>query len=312
MNLLIHNPCNEYTRYYRYYNYFWDKLTDKLKEKYSIIENRYFEKANSERFNIKLRDGCQVLLMECEYLIENLDSGEIYVLSVSDDLSHAILDLQNHPMLQKVLVSQFYRKKIVSHVNSNITKYSPWIYFHSDYNVDLLSWRKKRSNTIDYINKLFFRGSNLESRPILQYFNSSIFTGPNSIGCAENYFNDAIKHSIGLSVGGRGELCYRDIEYMAIGIPIMRFEYRSELYHKLIPNYHYISIPYPDDMPTHNGLPIDRLGLKHHAEMLEDKFIEVSKDKDYLNFISDNAKIYYDKYLSLNNSIQLTLEIINI
>ena len=312
MNLKIHNPCNEHTRYYRYYNYFWDKLTDKLKEKYSVSENRYFEKANSERFPVTLKDGSSTLLLECEYLIENLDTSEIYVLSVSDDLSHATLDLQNNTNLKKVLISQFYRKKIENHTHKNISKYSPWIYFHSDYNADLNYWRQKRQKVNSLNNKLFFRGSNLESRPILRHLNNKFFEGPNSIGGSDAYFNEAIKYAVGLSVAGRGELCYRDIEYMAIGIPMLRFEYRSELYKKLIPNYHYISVPYPENMPLDNGLPTDRLGLKEHSEMLLNKYLEVYKDIEYLQFIANNAQEYYLNYLSLDNSIRLTLEILDL
>lgn len=308
MKLIVHNPCNEHTRYYRYYNFFWDKLTDKLKESHSVVENRYFEQAHAERFPIKLLDKQEILLMECEYLIENIDTEDIYVLSVSDELSHATLDLQNNPKLKKVFISQFYREKIASHVGTNIVKYSPWIYFHHDYSTNLLNWRTLRDKTSNYINKLFFRGSNLESRPILQYFNSQILTGPNSIGGSNPYFSDAINHIIGLSIAGRGEFCYRDIEYMAIGIPMMRFEYQSELYNALVPNYHYISIPYPEDMPKNNGLPTDRLGLKHHAEMIENKFIEISKNIELLKFISDSAKQYYNDYLSLESSLKLTLE----
>lgn len=312
MPLIIHNPCNEHTKYYRYYNYFWDKLTDKLKENHSVVENRYFEKANSERFPVKLLDGTETFLMECEYIIENIDTGDIYVLSVSDDLSHATLDLQNNSRLKKVLISQFYRKKIASHVGANIEKYSPWIYFHSDYSTNLLNWRASRDKISNYTDRLFFRGSNLESRPILQHFNFTILTGPSSIGGSDPYFGDAIHHIMGLSIAGRGEFCYRDIEYMAIGIPMIRFKYQSELYYPLIPNYHYIAITYPDDIPSDNGMPTDRLGLKHHAELIENKFYEIIKDKDFLNFISNNAKKYYDKYLTLNNSVNLTLEILNI
>jgi hypothetical protein len=311
--LLIHNPCNGYTRYYRYYNYFWDKFTDRLKETHTVIENRYFEKAHSERFLIELQDGSHTLLMECEYLIENLDTKNFYILSISDDLSHAILDLQNHPNLQKILISQFYRKKIEHHVTAtNIHKYSPWIYFHSDYNIDLKYWREQRDSILDYNNNIVFRGTNLESRPILNHINKNIFIGPNSIGSSEIYFRDVIQYKVGLSVSGRGEFCYRDIEYMAIGIPILRFEYRSEMYHKLIPDYHYISIPYPEDMPLDNGLPTDRLGMRRHAQMIENKFLEVCNNIEYLKYISENAKNYYDNYLTLKNSIDLTLNILNL
>jgi hypothetical protein len=78
MKLRIHNPCNEQTRYYRNYNLFWDELTDKLKEKYEVIENRYFEDAHKTRFKVtfdSLTNPNQgLLLMECEYVIENMEN----------------------------------------------------------------------------------------------------------------------------------------------------------------------------------------------------------------------------------------------
>ena len=138
------------------------------------------------------------------------------------------------------------------------------------------------------------------------------FEGPNSIGGSDAYFNEAIKYAVGLSVAGRGELCYRDIEYMAIGIPMLRFEYRSELYKKLLPDYHYISVPYPNNMPLDNGLPTDRLGLQEHSEMLLDKYLEVCKNTEFLNFISKNAIEYYDNYLAEKNSLLSTLEILGL
>jgi hypothetical protein len=54
--IIIHNPCNEHTRYYRNYNLFWDELTDKLKTKFIVKENRYYEFANSRQFEIKLKN----------------------------------------------------------------------------------------------------------------------------------------------------------------------------------------------------------------------------------------------------------------
>ena len=50
----VHNPCNEHTRYFRDYNLFWDELTDELKTKYDVTENRYNELANQQRFKVIL------------------------------------------------------------------------------------------------------------------------------------------------------------------------------------------------------------------------------------------------------------------
>ena len=65
-------------------------------------------------------------------------------------------------------------------------------------------------------------------------------------------------------------------------------------------------------MPLDNGLPTDRLGLKEHSEMLLNKYLEVYKDIEYLQFIANNAQEYYLNYLSLDNSIRLTLEILDL
>jgi hypothetical protein len=310
MNLLIHNPCNNKTRYYRNYNLFWDKFTEYLKIYHNIEENRFFDKAHIERYPIRLKSSDkELLVMECEYIIENLDTNNFAILSVSDDLSHATLDEKDNSNLKIVLISQFIRSKINSHVYEQSYKYSPWIYFPSSLE-DLEKYYHQKSLLNNKINKLFFRGTSLEDRSILKFIDKNILTGPETLSSQQEYFNELIQHSIGLSVGGRGELCYRDIEYMALGIPFLRFEFQTELAVPLVPNIHYISVPTPPDLPKHNDIMCDRLGLKHHAEMLETKFFEVVNDIDFLNFIASNARSYYENYLSVNNRIKLTYNLL--
>lgn len=307
-SIIVHNPCNEHTRYFRNYNLFWDKLTEELKTKYNVRENRYYEFANSKYFSINLKqkfDNTELYLMECEYLIEFEDTGEIYILSVSDDLSCAMLAERDNPLLKKVLISQFNRTNIKNHVQDNINKYSPWIYFPSGLH-DLEQYYYKRKIIKDLKDKMVFRGTSLDDRSILGLMNPDFFDGPNVIGGAETYFSDIINYKVGLSVAGRGELCYRDVEYMAIGLPFIRFEYISELNPNLIPNYHYIAVKRPDD------LLIDRAGSIEHAKMIEDRFLEIKDDEKFLNFISNNAREYYKKYLSYDNNVNHTLNILGI
>jgi hypothetical protein len=306
----VHNPCNEHTRYFRDYNLFWDELTDELKTKYDVTENRYYELANQQRFKVNLKnqtscDEC-FLLMECEYVIEFEDTGEFYVMSVSDDLSHAILNEHQNPLLQKVLVSQFDRSKIKSHVTpAHMDKYSPWIYFPCTID-DLEVFYEKRKTFDEFIDKMYFRGTSISDRPIVTHVSPDYLNGYTPIGSPNTYFDDLIKYKIGLSVAGRGELCYRDIEYMGLGIPMLRFNYISELNPKLIPNFHYIAIDRPDD------LLIDRLGNETHAKLLEERFLEVKDDKEFLDFISKNAREYYNNYLSKYNRVKHTLNLLNI
>lgn len=302
----VHNPCNEHTKYYRNYNFFWDKFTYFLKEHFEVEENRFFENAHKERFPVSLIKGTSdnFLLLECEYVIENLENGEFVILSVSDDLSHATLNEKSNPFLKKVLISQFLPKKIFDHVGEYMYKYSPWTYFQASM-LELNQYYEKRQNTQLFNDKLYFKGTSLEDRKILEHISKDLITDFR-VTAPSQYFEDIITHKIALSVDGRGEFCYRDIECFGIGVPILRFEYLSQFYSPLIPNYHYISIPRPHDMDLY------RLGNESHAKLLEQRYHEVINDNDFLNFISKNAKEYYDKNLTLESKIKKTFDLLNL
>jgi hypothetical protein len=176
---------------------------------------------------------------------------------------------------------------------------------------DLESYYQKRKEKTELIDKLCFWGVTSQ-RPILNHFDSTMLVGPNYIGDSDKYFDNLINYSVALSVAGVGELCYRDIECMALGIPFIRFEYQTILSEPLIPNYHYISLPYDKEMPRHNDTPTDRLGGYDQAKKIEQRFNEVISDKDFLNFISKNARKYYEDNLSSTSRVDKTLEILNL
>ncbi len=302
----IHNPCNEHTRYFRHYNLFWDNFTDYLKNFFDIEENRYYEFANSARFPVQLEksSGSEFLLLECEYVIENLDNGEFVIMSVADDLTHAILNEKHNPYLRKVLVSQFAPEKILHHTGKYFYKYSAWSYFQSTI-IDLEQYYEQRLLTPPTCDKLYFKGAVGNDRTIIYKFDPNILTdfSPTS---PENYFTDLITHKVALSVDGRGEFCYRDIECFAIGVPMLRFEFVSKFYNELIPNYHYISLPRPNDM----GL--FREGTEEHAKLIEQRFLEVVNDTKFLNYISKNARKYYTENCTMNKNIINTFNLLNL
>jgi len=313
MRLKIHNPCNQFTKYYRNYNLFWDELTIELNKKYEVIENRNFEDAHKDRFNVKFDSmigDVGLNLMECEYVIENLDSGDFYVLSVADIMSQCMLYEKDNPKLKKVLISQFIDYEVKHHAKENYDKYSPWIYFPSPIkNLDEYYFERKKITS--FIDKMCFWGVTSE-RPILKYFNKSIFDGPNYMGDQDKYFTNLIKYKVALSIAGVGELCYRDIECMAIGVPIIRFEYQTDLYEPLIPNYHYISVDYDKTIPKHNEIHTDRLGDERHSYQLEQRFNQVKDDLEFLTFIANNARKYYEENLTSPNRVINTLKILGL
>ena len=115
---------------------------------------------------------------------------------------------------------------------------------------------------------------------------------PDNTVSQEEYFKEIVQYKVALSIAGVGELCYRDIECMILGVPLLRFQYQSSLYEPLIPNYHYISVDYDKTIPQHNGVYTDRLGEKVHAKQLEQRFKEVAKDDAFLKFIA-KVKIFF-------------------
>ena len=304
----IHNPCNQHTRYYRYYNLFWDKFTDYLKLHFDVEENREYEFAHMQRFPVELQKGSggEFLLLECEYVIENLDTNEFVIMSVADELSHATMNERFNPYLKKVLLSQFLPKKVQSHIGmENLHKYSPWQYFPAQV-FDLEPFYQKRLTIEPSLDKLFFRGTSLEDRKILFKIDDEILDKVFHPLPPDMYFDELINHKVALSVDGRGEFCYRDIECFAVGTPIIRFEYESAFYNDLIPNFHYISIPRPHDMGMY------RIGTDEHAKILEDRYYEVINDTEFLNFISTNARKYYENNCTMDVSINNTFNLLSL
>jgi hypothetical protein len=299
---------------FRYYNIFFDHLIHKLSEKHDVVTDRYRKDAHKGQSNILLElvddeVSCNILTYECELILENLTDNEIIIFSVADDLTSTILNLSHLDNVKKIFVSQFIRDKIYHHVSeTNQHKYYPWIYFPSnDLNLDI--YYNLRCEKKEFIDKMYFRGST-SYRPILDYFTEDCFFGGNSLNSFESYMEEMINYSMSVSIAGRGEFCYRDIECMAIGIPLIRFEYLSEMYEPLIPNYHYISVERPEDL--RNSLTLDRMGNKEHSQMIMNRFNEIKENKEFLDFISKNARKYYEDFLSPNSSVETTIKILDL
>jgi len=309
--LVIHQPCNHHSKIFRDYNVFFDDIIDALQKKHSVVVDRYRKMANHgpSICELDLLENTSIPLLECEMIIENITKKEIYIFSVADDLTSAVLDLQSNDLVKKIFVSQFIRDKINHHVSpDNQFKYFPWIYFPSN-DQDFDFYHKLRTFIPEKIDKMYFRGS-MSYRPMINYIDKDFFWGGDSIGGFNNYVKELINYKVAISVAGRGEICYRDIECMSMGIPIIRFEYLSEFYSPLLPNVHYISVDRPDDLKSWSKL--DREGNEYHAKLITDRFLEIKDDEQFLSMISTNAKKYYDEYLSKESRIKLTLNIINL
>ena len=296
----------------RDHTYFFMQLIEKLKEIHNIeLIPESTDAHIGVNYELSVDPGTVIKIHDCELIIEDLDDKCFYILSTHDQLSHCILEQKHNPKLKKVLYSQFIPDEIIHHTGRYYYKYHPWIYFRFS-PTDLELYYNKRKNLTEKINKLFFKGAT-HDRPIINHINPDILPEKNTTQL-NTYLEDIIQYKVGLAVGGaaNGDLCYRDIEYMQLGIPFIKFEYLTYLNTPLIPNYHYISIPIPEDLPTHNSVKKDRLGLAHHAKLIEEKFNSVINDNNLLETISFNARKYFEKYLAPDKRVEATLKLLNI
>jgi hypothetical protein len=283
-----------------------------LKDKY----NAALQVINNEHVIINKHT---VFVADCDLLIYYPDKDSFKGITFADrqnDLTGFFIRRNN--LNDIILNSQYGNTVLINHKESNYQFKNPGsIYTPSSPCIDYEQYYNKRQLNTDYIDKFIFRGNvhgaARGSVDLLKEY--EYFKGYESINLFE-YFDELSIFKIGLSVPGVGELCYRDVEYMAIGIPMMRFEYITQLNPPLIPNYHYIAIDRIDteEHKNYNGGPIaaEREGGQEYVNQYLKKFEEIKDDKKFLSFIANNAKEYYNTYLHPSTRLQHIIKLLEI
>lgn len=187
-------------------------------------------------------------------------------------------------------------------------KIEPTIFYGFNPECNYYYWyaQRKLINHKNLIDKMWFKGlifrgdeKILASRGCLNEYGSPRLSH-------SQYLNETIKYKIGLSIPGVSELCHRDFEYMAVGLPILRFEFAGNYMPEIKPNYHYISIDRDENFPQDHLF--DQRGGEKYVEKYISKFNEVKEDQDFLSFISNNAHEYYKNHCSPENMITSILK----
>lgn len=152
-------------------------------------------------------------------------------------------------------------------------------------------------NYLDISHKLCFRGYLYNFRLYLKN-NSDIFVTNDKL-IPYDYLLELKKHKIGLSLNGNGEICNRDIEILGLGVPLLRPVLKCKFYTPLIPDYHYISY---NETSSYEE-------TKHN---LITKYEEIKNNDEYLRFISNNGRKWYEQNGTLLSNVQLAIKIINL
>jgi len=290
----VHDLLNELAIFY--HNCYDAEIITRVKERVYIPE-----------FDCKI--------MDCESLIYNTHNDMLKIISFAERPSEMInvLKKRNKETDRLIIVHGLSWSNSVNKINNrkfkvyNTTFYpfSPKINYNYYYNLRQL---KKYHN--DITDKIFFRtttGRGDEKELLSSGITNEAFK-PIPF---DQYLNMAINYKIGLSISTNVyEICHRDFDYMAIGLPMMRVEMLGSYFPKLIPNHHYISI----DRKKYNlpdNIAADRIGGEAYIKEYKDRFFEVKDDYELLDFISKNANEYYRKYSAPESRLNLLLDILN-
>lgn len=258
-------------------------------------------------------------ISDTDYIIENSTTGEIKVISVTEYFNSYVSHFAKSECCSTVLLSHFswtntYHWMLKERATKDIHKVRPWV-FLTQKPIDHVALRERRSQIKSFNDKLFFRGSGIDSyRKSVMMLHAAGFTQPLDTLTYSEYLKEMINSKIGLSYyqdldkystphDHPGEFCYRDIEYMAVGLPYIRIEYKDNVHDPIIPNYHYISIPRETAYCAYQ-----QAGDQGVRDVFIDRYNEVLNDEEFLKYISMNQTNWYNQNMTKPNIHNLTFD----
>lgn len=241
---------------------------------------------------------------DCELLLYDTDTDSAKMISLKEARSgmyEAFVERNNEKDL--LITAQFYNWfQRDFDVSQHKFKILTMPYYASYPSTDLNFFYERRKCILGefkdkIIDKMF--GAGTTDRPDFGRLETKGYLG-SARGTYSQYLREAIRYKMGLSIGGVAEICHREVDYMAIGLPNIRLEYMSQFNPPLIPDVHYISVS-----REKNGFPWDarlnRIGGDDYAQAYIDRFLEVKDDEEFLRYVATNAREYYENYCDYGN-----------
>lgn len=111
--------------------------------------------------------------------------------------------------------------------------------------------------------------------------------------------------SLGMNIGG--DICFRDVELLGLGIPLIRPRLRVEQHDPLIPDYHYIAVETELD-------PIYLVPVSHSqtADDIIRRYREIIDDNEVLEYVASNGKEWYNRNIKYPNIVDNLIRLIDV
>jgi phage pi2 protein 07 len=277
-----------------------------LKEKHNAnIIHQFGGHLNLEKFG-----GYQ--MPDCEILIEDTEKDTLKGITFAEWRT-GMLDIfekrsnPNDVLLQTQFYNWFHKDFDRNSFKFQL-KGTPFYTFTPSTNHEFFYHKRKFKKFDELIDKVFFLFSTHRQDGITLRDRGIVSDSPGPLHI-NDYLSKAIDYKMGLAAPSLAELCYREIEYLAVGLPMLRLEYMTQLNPPLIPNYHYIAVDrsqFPWDANA------DRNGGPEYVEAYIKRFNETKDDKEFLEFIAKNGREYYTNYCSPQNKLKHILNLLNL
>lgn len=307
---------------------FFKTFDNYLKNFFDVESINYNKDGNTFTGNIKtLRKinsfGNKPPLSDVDCVIENLQNGDIKVLSFGEYFLNFVVHFAKSDVCSKVLLSHFnwhnlyYWMKRENAV-SEISKVRPWIFLpFMEFDYHLYRNKKDKNDNLD--ERMYWQGSGVDDyRQCIRILEKEGYLQPIVPMDYMSYLNKMSESKIGVSYYQTldryrtpydypGEFCYREIEYISIGLPFIRIEYKDTVHDPLLANVHYISIP--RDVAN---VAFEKNGERGIADLFIQRYNEVINDEEFLNYISKNQKEWFDRNIMSPNREKLTFDLLGL
>jgi hypothetical protein len=323
-------------RIHRFENVLWGRAHLPFFKKLDIYLSKFFNlevinyNKDGETFSGQIdllkstgQFGNRPPLSDVDYVIENMETGDVKVVSFTEYFNSYISHLAKSENTSDVLLAHFnwqnmyYWMKGENAIN-HLYKIKPYIFLPFQ-EFDIEYYRNKRKEITEFNDKIFWLGCGLDSyRSTLKYIVEEGLMQPIESSHHELYMTKLISSKIGLSFylnldkyntpyDHPGEFCYRDIEFISCGLPFIRIEFKDSVRDPLLPNHHYISIP-----REHAYVAYSKEGDEGVAKLYMDRYREVINDQEFLDYISKNQIEWGNRNLIGENKEKLTFEWLNL
>jgi hypothetical protein len=288
--------------------WYFDYIFNVLKNKY---KNHKFKKINSTYLRQNSKGPCSIY----EYhhmIIENDDNKKFFIITYWDKIG-CIEEYSGWDMGKCVEIfasSGVHGNDI--HYHPLEIKYTPFSYLtpRKDIDTKIKELSKTKNNQRIIPEKPSFKGLLYLFRKYLKNddrFNV-LSTDEGEYLQYSKYIEHLNKYAINMSLNGAGEICYRDMEIMGLGSALFRPKLVVKFNDPLIPNYHYISIDYDNIKNEYNHEKFYKL----KSDLLFERWEEVSKNRDFIDYVAANGKKWFNKNVSKESHSQIIKKNLNL